>query len=429
MKNIFNNLFNPFGVILNLVKRLIILFDTFGIPMKIVIIFILILIINFSNLSAQILLNEFMIDPENDNTGEFIEIFNATDIVIDLSDYFLCDAQDTDRIIPFPDSLIYPGQYGLILDPDYVGDYAHLIPDSISCFSISDSRFGMYGISNSTQKPFSILSHEFEIIDLYITGSPVWPDATFSIERDRFQDTVWSISSDPFGTPGYRNSSSPKDYDLIISDLDLKVLNDILSIDISINNVGLKEIPKLTIGYIMDISCYQKNLNDTVIIHLDTLIEAGSSLFFSTSRDLDFRGSFNLSAYAEYDNISDSVMRSSCSPIPENDMIITEFVSRPGENFSCEYIELLSTSQFPIQMSGLQIHDETGSTQILSDHVLAPDSMLVLAQSASFHDDYPLVENYIIPPAWRSLNNSEDDIRLSNHTGSTICNLHYNTVW
>ena len=55
--------------------------------------------------------------------------------------------------------------------------------------------------------------------------------------------------------------------------------------------------------------------------------------------------------------------------------------------------------------------------------------MLVLAQSTSFHDDFPFVENYIIPPAWRSLNNSEDIICLQNPSGSLIFNLQYNADW
>jgi hypothetical protein len=428
MKNIFNNLFNPFRVDKNKEIVYIILLDTFSVPLRIVIIINLILLTSF--LPAQILLNEFMIDPENDNTGEYIEIYNAGDTVIDLSLYYICDAQDTDKIIPFPDALLYPGQYGLLLDPDYSGEYDHLLPDSIPCFSIPDSRFGMYGISNSTHKPFSILSQELEIIDIYITGSPVWPDATFSIERDRFQDTLWSMSSDPFGTPGFRNSSSPKDHDLSISDLCLNVVDNILSIELSINNIGLKEISQFNYGYIVDISNYQTHLNDTIIVHLDTLVKAGASLLFHTVHELNFRGAFTLTAYIEYpDNCRDTTRSSGFAPIRENELIITEFVSQTGDDFSCEYIELLSRSKYPIQVMELEIYDMTGSTRVLSDYILMPDSMFVLAQSASFHDDFPSVSNYIIPPAWRSLNNSEDDIRLLNHSGSPICNLHYNAVW
>jgi len=71
----------------------------------------------------------------------------------------------------------------------------------------------------------------------------------------------------------------------------------------------------------------------------------------------------------------------------------------------------------------------TGSVELERDHVLYPDSMLVLAQSASFYDDFPNVKNAFIPPAWRSLNNSEDVIRFLNRSGSIICDLHYDAVW
>ena len=39
------------------------------------------------------------------------------------------------------------------------------------------------------------------------------------------------------------------------------------------------------------------------------------------------------------------------------------------------------------------------------------------------------MKNVIYPSAWRSLNNSGDDIRLLNHSGSVICDLHYDNDW
>jgi len=71
----------------------------------------------------------------------------------------------------------------------------------------------------------------------------------------------------------------------------------------------------------------------------------------------------------------------------------------------------------------------TGAIELTCDHVLYPDSMLVLAQSASFYDDFPNINNSLIPPAWRSLNNSEDDIRFLDCSGSIICDLHYDATW
>ncbi|MEA2077369.1 MAG: hypothetical protein U9O95_05060 [Candidatus Marinimicrobia bacterium] len=382
-----------------------------------------------ATLPAQILLNEFMIDPENDNTGEFIEIYNMGDSIIDLREYYICDARDTDAVIAFPDSFLFPGEYGLILDPDYAGEYVYYIPDSIPLFTIPDSRFGMYGISNSTRKSFSILSREYSVLDSYITGTPDWPDPTYSIERITSFDTLWEISSTPFGSPGFRNSVSPKDYDINISNLHCYFTDSLVNIMFSINNLGLRELCGFSFGYIVDIINASFNLNDTLIFSSSELLLSDSSFHFEHAFRFRSKGLIELYAFVSIENIHDTITADLYIPISEKDLLITEFVSRTGDNFSSEYIELLSTSKLPIQVKGLGVYDMTGATFIDTHYVIYPDSMFVLAQSASFHDDFPFVDNYYIQPAWRSLNNSEDIICLQNPTGSMIITLHYDSVW
>ncbi|MBN2780563.1 MAG: lamin tail domain-containing protein, partial [Candidatus Marinimicrobia bacterium] len=93
------------------------------------------------------------------------------------------------------------------------------------------------------------------------------------------------------------------------------------------------------------------------------------------------------------------------------------------------YIELFSRALLPVQMRGLRIADMTGEISLNCDYVLMPDSFVVAAQSASFHDDFPFVNNVIYPAAWRGLNNGEDIIRLSGPSGPLICDLRYDSTW
>ena len=388
------------------------------------------IVISFSPLSAQILLNEIMIDPDNDNTGEYIEIYNAGDSLADMSTFLFCDAQDTDAVIPFPDSLLLPGHYGLILDPDYSHDYDQLIPDSIPRFTIADSRFGMYGISNSTEKPFSILFHDHQISDSYLTGSHGWPDAGYSIERIRTLDSLWLSSLDIPGTPGFRNSVSPKDHEMRIASLDCIVSGDILCISFVLQNIGLQEIEDISYGYIVDISQDHPELNDTLIFCYSLSISPGDSVMVEQYYHYRSKGHMSLYAFASCGKYQCDTLRvETVTPLNENDLLINEFVCKTGDNFTGEYIEILSRSYLPIQVRGLQIADMTGYIELESDYIISPDSLLVVAQSASFYDDFPNIQNSIIPPAWRSLNNSEDVIRFQNHSGSIICELHYDAAW
>ena len=388
------------------------------------------MILIFYSLPAQILFNEFMIDPENDNTGEFIEIYNAGDTLIDLRNCYLCDAQDTDAVIVFPDSLLKPGEYGLILDPDYAGEYDDLIPDNIPRFSISDSRLGMYGISNSTSKLFALLNYQLSTLDTYLTGTPVWPHSGFTIERNSIFNDIWTTSLSEKGTPGYKNSTAIKDHDLFLSDLVCTSKDSLIAIEFFVNNSGSMDLSDFHYGYIVDIPFIDNSYNDTLLYSNPGIFDSGDSVHFSFEYIPPILGGIRIIAFARLNTtVSDTLIADMFIPIPENGIMVTEFVAKTGVEFTSEYVEILNITELPISLLGLEIHDLTGYTVLDSCCVLRPDSMLVLAQSASFRDDFPYTDNYIIPPAWRSLNNSEDVIRLMNPTGSLIFNLQYSADW
>ena len=455
MKSFCNNLFNPFGVVFKVSKSFKLLLNHVVVrfwkrkEVKLLLNHVvvrprkrkevillkgafctLILILYPLLLPAQILFNEFMIDPENDNTGEFIEIYNAGDTLVDLRYCFLCDEQDTDIVIAFPDSFLSPKQYGLILDPDYAGEYDDLIPDTIPRFSIPDARFGKYGISNSTQKLFALLNSQCLPIDTYVTGSPLWPEAGFTIERNSFYNNTWNISLSEKGTPGFKNSTAIKDHDLSLSNLICGFNDPMITIEFTIQNSGLLELVDFQYGYIVDIPSCGNSYNDTCIFTNTNTLLPGDSLRFLFEYHSPVRGAMGIFAIADFkESVFDTLGIDIFLPIPENGIIVTEFVAKTGDTFRSEYIEILNVSQIPLSLSGIEICDLTGHTRLDSNYVIRPDSMLVLAQSAFFHDDFPFIDNYIIPPAWRSLNNSEDVIRLQNPTGSLIFNLQYNADW
>ena len=381
-------------------------------------------------LSAQIILNEFMIDPENDNTGEFIEIYNASGLSVDLRTFYLCDEQDTDAVCTFLDSILESGHYGLILDRDYAGEYDELIPDSIPLFTIEDARFGMYGISNSTKKSFSLLLPDLTPADSYLTGTPDWPDPGHTIERYRFSENEWNISLHENGTPGFRNSSAIKDLELELGNLDCFVSNLTLNITFTVKNAGLENLAQFFYGYIVDIPCDNNNISDTLIIESSAGLTPGDSTVIVLNQNLFAKGFTKLSVFAGFDDlVGDSLTRDLFIPLEENDLLVTEFLAKSGDTFTSEYIEVLSRSDMPISLSGVQVHDLTGYAIIDSNIVLAPDSMLVLAQSTSFHDDFPYVDNYMKLPGWRALNNNEDIIRLQNPSNKIIASLHYDGSW
>jgi hypothetical protein len=383
-----------------------------------------------ATLQAQCILNEFMIDAVDENTGEFIEVYNVSDSVIDLTRFYLCDPQDTDAIIPFPDYLIKPRCYGIILDPDYAGEYDHLIPDSVPRFTIEDARFGMYGISNSTSKAFSLLNENKQVLDSYITGTPCWAKEAFTMERIRPESNEWLPATLLYGTPGTRNSVSPRDRDLRLQKCTTIPDSDMIQLEVLVNNCGMTSVFSFSLGYIMDIAGARPDLRISDIFTVDTLIAAGDSCCIIISLPLMAKGtlSFTVVLSAEPD-IIDTLSHICRVPLSSDELIITEFVCKTGNNFSCEYIELLSRSSLPVQCRELVFSDLTGSVIFGSDYLLYPDSLVVLAQSGLFHDDFPFVENVIYPVAWRNLNNDQDAIYIRNPDETIICDLFYDNSW
>ncbi|MFA6618173.1 MAG: lamin tail domain-containing protein [Candidatus Neomarinimicrobiota bacterium] len=386
-------------------------------------------LINFFFLSAQLIFNEFMIDPENENTGEFIEVFNNSNSVIDLTEYYLCDEQDTDRIIAFPDSLLAPDNYALIIDPNYAGEYDEFIPTTSILVSIEDSRFGKYGISNSTAKTFSLLDKKSNVIDSYRTGTPLWPPSCYTIERYKFTENEWLCSLFKPGTPGSKNSVSPQNKELQIEHIDLSIESGFLEISFESSNIGFETISRF--DYEINISFDEKfeSINTKIMNTFEQDIAAGDSLTINTKTKLLCKGNVFIEVCLIHEKFTDTLSRYADIPVLENDIIITEFVSKPKDNFSCEYFELFSKCTLPIQIRNLEVWDLTGSIKPDTSFILWPDSLIVLAQSRTFHDDFPYVKKYIHPKAWRSLNNSEDIICISNVSSLCICELHYDKNW
>ncbi|MFO7891596.1 MAG: lamin tail domain-containing protein [bacterium] len=176
---------------------------------------LLLLIIAFSGATkSQVVLNEIMFDPLfSEHSDEFIEILNISDSQsFDLAGWEVHDQDGYDIIIDSGmGTNLKPGQYGLILDPDYFTDsqsYDALIPDSTLIVTIDGSTFGSRGLSNSQNETVTLIDRKGKHITshTYTTNK----ESGFSEERINPQrpdlPENWEQSCRVHGTPGYQNS-------------------------------------------------------------------------------------------------------------------------------------------------------------------------------------------------------------------------------
>lgn len=166
------------------------------------------------SLHAQVVLNEVMFNPTGpENTDEFVEIVNIHESEsVDLNGWQIGDAEATDPLQSAGYGLILnPGQYCLILDPDYLessGTYDPLISDSCLILTLSGSTFGSGGFSNSRPESVHLFDDSGNIRDTHTYSVEI--TAGHSSERKNTFDlngpAVWGKSHFPLGTPGFENS-------------------------------------------------------------------------------------------------------------------------------------------------------------------------------------------------------------------------------
>lgn len=101
-------------------------------------------------------INEVMANPIDEDLGEFVELHNTGDEAMDVAGLLLTDGDAVDTIGPFDGgglTVIPPGGYGVVLDPEYLGGYA--IPTAAVLLSPANSTIGN-GLANND--PITLLA-------------------------------------------------------------------------------------------------------------------------------------------------------------------------------------------------------------------------------------------------------------------------------
>lgn len=93
-----------------------------------------------SDSDLDLVISEVMSNPLNEGTGEFIELYNAGSTDIDLLYFVVWDGDAVDTILGWSDpydTVLGAGEYALILDADYAGEYS--IPSGVLVVTTDDA--------------------------------------------------------------------------------------------------------------------------------------------------------------------------------------------------------------------------------------------------------------------------------------------------
>lgn len=114
----------------------------------------------------DLVISEVMANPLDESTGEFVEVYNAGSVAIDMLYMVLWDGDALDTIFGWSDiydTVLEPGEYAIILDSGYAGQYT--IPADALVLTVDDTTVGS-GLS--TNDPVYLYeSNGVSLIDSY----------------------------------------------------------------------------------------------------------------------------------------------------------------------------------------------------------------------------------------------------------------------
>ncbi len=375
----------------------------------------------------DLVINEIMYDPIDD-APEWIELYNNSDEIINITDWILSDLTSS-IIIPQAQNL-FPGEFMVLAESARIRNYFS-VPERLIIVDLPS-------FNNSGDK-ISIYQYEDTLIDEVEYFSSWGGDDNISLERidpdgESDNEENWGSSIDEKGgTPGKSNSILIKNYDLSLSNVlltpEIPFAGDSLKIELDVINVGKNNADNFTVSILDEtngVNVFEESFanlasNDTA--NISTTISNLEEKTYNFIFQIDFSQDENLT------NNSDT-LQVIIAPAPNtfNDVVINEIMYKP-QSGEPEWVELFNRSDEEINLRGWQFLDASSSFNFATDSlILLPNEYLVLSDDeaiSDFHD----VTSTIIFGNLPSLNNSGDFIAIKDSLDRFIDSLTYQSSW
>ena len=302
---------------------------------------------------APLLVTEVMANADDEDTGEFVEIFNYGGAAIDLAGLMLSDgdAMDTLQAYDGGATLLPSGGYAVVVDAEYTGE--HNIPAGVIVVTTGDTTLG-----NSLSVSDEVTLYEADgvhVIDAF--QHPSNPGNAVSIERVALSGLLddvsnWTASTCARGSsPGQDNcvsssstSTSSSPYDILITEVMANADSETTGEFVELYNNGTTDVDLLYWYF------YDGDAIDTIVGFsdiYDTVLPAGG---YAIILDADYNGDYasTLSSSALILTTDDTTLGSGLSTSDEiyvfdaDAALADSFTSpsNPGNAVSIERLDL-----------------------------------------------------------------------------------------
>ncbi|MBL7074736.1 lamin tail domain-containing protein [candidate division KSB1 bacterium] len=389
-----------------------------------------------------------MFDPiGSEYHDEFIEIYNTSDSdSVDLAGWQVSDGLGLDTLIEFGEGLILaPRQFGIILDGSYSDNstyYDSLIPDGALKLQIDNNSLGSGGLSNSTAETIYLMNETGDTISIYtysLDNTPGHSDEKIILEAENSQEN-WANSLVLNGTPGFKNSVSPKEFDLEVNRIFFLPTEpgpgENVEFIAIIKNCGMRDATEFGVELFEDLDRdsvleFSERLSTETI----SLLTSGDSTTVSavvegiTPGRHEFWARVNL---VDDDTTNNLLGTALIVGYPEKAVIINEIMYSPLPD-GAEWVEFFVLAEDGIDIQAWGFSDaDTSRRVVLSDssYPFEYQQYFVVAADSTILDRFgELSCPLFIPHNFPILNNTDDQIYLFDEIGNMIDVVSYQRNW
>jgi len=418
-----------------------------------------IIVISVSLYPGELVINEVMSNVKGLDSGpgspgdrnEFIEIYNTSDDTIDLSLYRVSDMDAVDEIIPWTDTLLLdldaicgttllpPGDYSVILDPEYteIGDGNYLqpydFPPKTLVVTVGNTTIGD-GLS--TNDPIILLNASDDTVSSYGTpGNPIDnipydPGDGISVEHiSPFYpdyEHYWASSLDSTGsTPGAANSCLSQ-AELIIPAYGFFIkpekigIGETVTVSALIQNQTEDTVKGVHIDFFADTdwdSILSSNEEITSLYKADPIPPFGCTVRVEIEWKPESIGNKRVAVkLTDVEKAQTFKMLKVGDPVGE--IIINEIMYNPEKGE--EWIELYNRSPFPIDLCGwkMRIGNKDAITMTTIQTIIYQGEYIVIVEDKSlFQNRWGNIPSTILEPEkWMTLVNSGDTLWITDNS-------------
>ena len=390
----------------------------------------------FSN--QTIVINEIMFAPLG-GEPEWIELFNNSDVDINLKDWTVWDVVTTPVKATIKNDFIIPANGYVVLTKDSsIINYHRLVSSEILEISLPSFNNDRDGVVLKDNRGIAIDS---------VFYSNQWGGANgFSLERI----STSNLSNNQFNwlssvgieqsTPGRINSITPKEYDLSVSEISFSprfpIQGENVSTTAKIKNNGSQSVQNFITEFYID-----TDSNQAVDFLLSSVnsssLNSGDSIFITSTSQLQNLQNKILTAVrvvfeSDVDTLNNYFEKSVEPGFSANIIKINEVMYNPSDG-NPEWVELVNASSDSININNWFISDVlTTPTKnfITSDDVfIAPTEIFIVAKDTSFNSTHPN-ENYkVFYTNYGSLGNTSDGVVIYDFRNGIIDSLFYKSNW